>query len=110
MIRISKGDRYVLRFLWINDIDFGNPEIVIYQYTRVVLGLNCSPFLLGATLSHDASNNKFENPKVGEKLKQSLNVDVVFGAETPAEVYELYKETKLRLSKGSFHLYKISVQ
>ena len=107
MIRVSKGDRDVLRFLWINDIDSENPEIVIYRYTRVVFGLNCSPFLLGATLSHHVSNYEFENPKVGEKLKQSLYVDdVVFGAETPAEVYELYKETKLCLSKGSFHLHK----
>ena len=48
-------------------------------------------------MSHHVSNYKFENPKVGEKLKQSLYV-----AETPAKVYELYKETKLCLSKGSF--------
>ena len=54
-------------------------------------------------MSHHVSNYKFENPKVGEKLKQSLYVDdIVFGAETPAKVYELYKETKLYLSKGSF--------
>ena len=107
MIRVSKGDRDVLRFLWINNIDSENPEIVIYQYTRVVIGLNCSPFLLGATWSHHVSNYKFENPKVGEKLKHSLYVDdVVFGAETPAEVYKLFKETKLCMSKGSFHFHK----
>ena len=45
MIHVDERDRDVLRFLWINGINAESPEIVTLRYTRVVFGLNCSPFL-----------------------------------------------------------------
>ena len=49
-IRVKERDRDFLRFLWIEDLEKDNPNIVIKRFTSVVFGLNCSPFLMSATI------------------------------------------------------------
>ena len=48
MVGITKEDRDVLRFLWVDDIEKKCPEIVVLRFTRVVFGVCSSPFLLNA--------------------------------------------------------------
>lgn len=50
-ICVNPKDRQVLKFLW---IDKQGQEIV-YVHNRVVFGVNCSPFLLGATIDYHLS-------------------------------------------------------
>ncbi|XP_050505275.1 uncharacterized protein LOC126883662 [Diabrotica virgifera virgifera] len=45
-ISVNSKDRDFLRFLWVNN---GGKEFV-FRHKRVVFGVNCSPFLLGATI------------------------------------------------------------
>ena len=49
-IRDVEEDRDFLRFLWISNFVENEPEVVVKRFTSVVFGLNCSPFLLGATI------------------------------------------------------------
>ena len=49
-IEVDKQQRDLMRFLWIDDINSEDPNIVIYRFCRVIFGVNCSPFLLNATL------------------------------------------------------------
>ena len=49
-IREVEEDRDFLRFLWISNFVENEPEVVVKRFTSVVFGLNCSPFLLGATI------------------------------------------------------------
>ena len=41
-----------LRFLWVDNILTDNPHLVIMRFTRVVFGVNSSPFLLNGTVRH----------------------------------------------------------
>ena len=50
-VSIAPEDRDVLRFLWIDDVTSPEPRIVVYRFTRAVFGVNCSPFLLNASIS-----------------------------------------------------------
>ena len=49
-IRVDERDRDYLRFLWVDDIRKEEPEIVAKRFTSVIVGVNSSPFLLGATI------------------------------------------------------------
>ena len=51
-IEIARQDRDCLRFLWVQDVDSDVVNPVVYRFCRVVFGLNCSPFLLNATLQY----------------------------------------------------------
>lgn len=51
-VSIAPEDRDVLRFLWIDDAASPKPRIVVYRFTRAVFGVNCSPFLSNASISH----------------------------------------------------------
>ena len=51
MITVDEKDRDALQFLGIDDIYAADPKLVCYRFTKVGFGLNCSPFLLGATLN-----------------------------------------------------------
>ena len=55
-VSIAPEDRDLLRFLWIDDITKDNPEIVIRRFTRVVFGVNSSPFLLNGTISRHVNS------------------------------------------------------
>ena len=58
-------------------------------------------------MSHHISNYKFEDPKIGGKLSQSIYVDdVVSGCENSKEAYDLYQTSKSCLAEGGFHLRK----
>lgn len=50
MIETNEENRPFLRFLWWENVD--KKKMKIYQHHRVVFGMNCSPFLLGAVISH----------------------------------------------------------
>ena len=49
-IREVEEDRDLLRFLWIANIEENESDVTVKRFTSVVFGLNCSPFLLGATI------------------------------------------------------------
>lgn len=43
---VNTDDRDFLRFLWIDD----KGQLIVYRHARVVLGVNCSPFMLSAVI------------------------------------------------------------
>ena len=47
---VSEEDRYVLRFLWFDDLKREYPQIIVLQFARVVFGVSSSPFLRNATV------------------------------------------------------------
>ena len=107
MITVDEQDRDALRFLWIDDIYANDPKLVCYRFSKVVFGLNCSPFLLGATLNYHIQNCKLDDAKLKEILTQSTYVDdVVMGADTVERAYGIYEKAKSFLLKGGFNLRK----
>ena len=107
MITVDEKDTDPLQFLWIDDIYATDPKLVCYRFTKVVFGLNCSPFLLGATLNYHIQNFKLDDPKLKDTLGESTHVDdVLMGADTVERAHEIYTRAKAFLLKGGFNLRK----
>ena len=51
-IEIDPEHRDFLQFLWLDDVNKESPEIKLLRFTRVVFGVNASPFILNATIRH----------------------------------------------------------
>ena len=55
-INVDKKDRDLLRFLWFkNLLNEHQVELCKYRFTRVIIGANCSQFLLNATIENHVS-------------------------------------------------------
>ena len=62
MTVVKEEDRDVLRFLWVDDVNSAEPKIVENRFSRVVFGVNSSPFLLNATLLKCITSHEREDP------------------------------------------------
>jgi len=51
-VEVKLRDQDCLQFLWVNNVDNEQVDPVVYRFCRVVFGVNCSPFLLNATLQY----------------------------------------------------------
>ena len=49
-ISVGKERQNFLRFLWFDDIFYIDPSILVYRFSKLIFGLNSSPFLLNVTL------------------------------------------------------------
>ena len=107
MISVSPSDHDVLGFLWTKDPYAEDLKIQKLRFARVVFGVSCSPFLLNATLRHHIKKYHITHPDIVNILTESTYVnDVIFGADTKEEAYELYRSSKELMSHGQFNLQK----
>lgn len=72
-IEVAEEDRDFLRFLWYSDENM--EHIQEFRHCRVVFGVNCSPFLLAATIDNHLSNCSEEYQETASTLKKSFYVD-----------------------------------
>jgi len=106
-IEVNPRDRDALRFLWVDDVNSETINPIVYRFNRVVFGVNCSPFLLNATLHHHLESYKEEDPDFTYKMQNSFYVDdLVTGEQTKEESLDTYRTAKSRLAAGGFKLRK----
>ena len=74
-IAVDEQQRDLMRFLWIDDVRKDDPNIEIYRFCRVIFGMNCSPFLLNATLLHHVTEYYASDPALAEYILSGLYVD-----------------------------------
>ena len=99
--------RDVLRFLWIQNNNAQPVEVITLRFTLVVFGVNCSPFLLNATIRHHMETYKSTDPEFVKKFLLSIYVDdVSFGSDGVQSTYDLYMKAKNHLKEGGFLLRK----
>ena len=105
-IEINEKDRDFLRFLW-----FIDGELRSFRHKRVVFGLTCSPFLLGAVIELHISNilrditNDKRTTKIMEKLSKSFYVDNCLTSVRSTEELDFFMYTaKEIMENGSFDL------
>ena len=104
MIAVDERDCDVLRFLWVYEEE---PGLRVYRFTRVVFGVSSSPFLLNATVRHHLEPFLESNEVVVKRLLQSTYVDnIITGAKTENEAFELYALSKGIFRQGGFNLRK----
>ena len=105
-IRILERYRDFLRFLWVDDIKKDNPEVVVKRFTSVLFGLNCSPFLLGATITVHMEKFCDVNPELIMRFLNDLyRDDRVSGVQELQEGYDFYLYIKIFM-RGGFSLRK----
>jgi hypothetical protein len=94
-VGVQVQDRDKIRFLWLKDPTkaASQENIVVMRFARVPFGLNCSPFLLAATMIHHLK--KYPLSKCAHKLLKNHYVDnCITGAESIDEAKEFYSEAK----------------
>ena len=88
-----------------DDVTKEHPNLCVYQFTRVVFGVSSSPFLLNATLKYHLEWFLKSNEAIVNQLLQSTYVDdVISGADTNEEAFELYTQAKHIFRQGGFNL------
>ena len=106
-VEVKLRDRDCLRFLWVNNVDSEQVDPVVYRFCRVVFGVNCSPFLLNATLQYHLDTFAEIDPKFVRIMKRSFYVDdLVTGDKTTQAASEMHDKAKERLQLGGFKLRK----
>ena len=106
-IAVDEQQRDLMRFLWIDDVRKDDPNIEIYRFCRVIFGMNCSPFLLNATLWHHVTEDYASDPALAEYILSRLYVDDLTACgEDDDEAYTLYKTTNSCFAAGRFNLRK----
>ena len=83
------------------------PELRIFRYTRVVFGMSSSPFLLNATVKYHLERFLDSNEATVKRLLRSTCVDdIISGANSDEEAFELYTQAKETFRQGGFNLRK----
>ena len=84
-IGIQENEHDVTRFLWLRDVSCGvnNSNVVVYHFCRVLFGLICSAFLLGATLKFHL--RKEDSPLTLNILKNMYVDNVLIGTDSVEE-------------------------
>ena len=107
MISVAENNRDVLQFLWVDDLARHPPDIRILRFTRVVFGVSSSPFLLNATIKYHLELYYDSYPELIERLVHSTYVDdIITGASSEDEAFDLYTQVKEILCRGGFNLRK----
>ena len=99
-VSLREEDRDVHRFLWLQDA-----EVRVMRFRRVTFGVNCSPYLLNATIRHHLA--RCDESHVVRELKDNMYVDDwLTGADSPeeatcmfAEASSIMADAKMKLSK-----------
>ena len=112
-IELDQQHRNLVRLLWFKNIEnidyknFENNELIELRFTRILFGVNSSPFLLAATLLHHMKLYESIDPEFVKKVIDDFHVDdLISGAKTEGEAFEFYCKTKERLQDASFNLRK----
>lgn len=95
MIAVQNKDQDYLLFLWWEHLS--SEKVKIFRHKRVVFGLVCSPFILGAVINNHLDNVNNDDKAVALKLKKSLYVDNSVTSVNSMEEYEDFKSRAVRI-------------
>ena len=93
-LQISVADCHLdfLRFLWFDDVFKDISKEVIFRFCRVIVGANCSQYLLNSVIRYHASQYKSIGKNFSEKVAKGLFVDGFNSTvHSVTEAKELYK-------------------
>ena len=102
-VSVIDEHRDYLRFIWMAD----DESIEIFRFNHVVFGINCSPFLLNATIRHHVEKYVLEYNNLSKQFIRDLDVDdFASGVNTFEEGVKLYEFSKSCMSDAGFDLRK----
>ena len=104
-IHIKEKERESLKFHWIENLT--NNTIQILRFTRLVFGLNQSPFILEGTLKTHFERYESMYLELIRKIRDDMYVDdLVTGGESLQEVEKIKSDSIELFEKGGFKLHK----
>ena len=106
-IRIRENERDFLRFHWSEKANYD--IIKIYRFTRLVFGLNQSPFILEGTLKIHFENHKYIGifRELIERLKDDMYVDdLMTGGESTSKVGKIKGDSVNFFQRRVFNVHK----
>lgn len=103
---IHKEDRDVTRFFWSED-PWNDSSTVIYRFCRVLFGINCSPFLLAATIKEHIKKYAESKPLAYDLLNRRVYVDDVIGGcddidtalQLSSDCVDIFRDASMLLRK-----------
>ncbi|GBL94651.1 hypothetical protein AVEN_83970-1 [Araneus ventricosus] len=106
-IEVDEKDRDVSRFLFTDDPTDGSKSPQIYRFTRVLFGVNSSPFMLAATIKHHLRKYQGIYPETSEFLNNCIYVEDIIGGHqntedayrTSTECMHIFREAGMTLHK-----------
>lgn len=87
-IRLNSNDRHFLKFLWYDMKD----QLKVFRHKRVVFGLTCSPFLLGAVIQHHLTTTLEGSSKYSSEFLTSLRTS--FYVDNSIISFDHYEEVR----------------
>ncbi|UYV75623.1 hypothetical protein LAZ67_13000781 [Cordylochernes scorpioides] len=73
MITVQLQDQDFFRFLWWDQTD--PMKLTVFRHERVVFGLNCSPFILGAVIDHHLNSVPGPAAEIAKTMARSFYMD-----------------------------------
>ncbi|UYV63786.1 hypothetical protein LAZ67_2005619, partial [Cordylochernes scorpioides] len=100
-IEVKEEYRDYLRFLWWKN----NHQIQVFRHKRVVFGVTCSPYLLGAVILHHLKGVSSEFGALPQKLMECFYIDnCVTSVDTEAELVDLVENSTEIFAKAKMDL------
>ena len=105
-IRMMEEDRDLLRFLYRSD---KNSAPKIYRFTRVIFGLNPSPFQSIHTVQEHSRRMQIQFPLAAEVVLSFMYVDdLIISSDDSNQLKSLYRDLKSMFKEGGFTLTKFT--
>ena len=104
-IKVHPDDQNALRFLWKENGDPNEP-LLIYKMLRLPFGLNCSPFLLQATLNHHFKQFSESHPVCSLLESKFYMDDLVSAVKNESTAISMYDDSMQLMSLASMELKK----
>lgn len=106
-IEVRLRDRDCLRFLWVKNVDREHVDLVVYRFCHIVFGVNCSPFLLNATLQYQLDTFIKVDPEFVRMMKRCFYMDdLISGEKTTQDAIQWHDKAQTKLALGGFKLRK----
>ena len=107
MVAIDETDHDALRLILVDEASKEQPNLKVYHFACVVFGVSASPFLLNATKRFHLERHLDTYKTFFYRLLHCTYVDdIVSGANTEVEAFNLYTVTKAIFLKGGFNMRK----
>ncbi|GFW25950.1 integrase catalytic domain-containing protein [Trichonephila clavipes] len=110
-LQICLADQHkdAVRFIWSDDEPcvHKRPKLQVYRFNRVNFGVNSSPFLLAATITHHIKKYKHEFPDTVELLDRNFYVDdLISGGNEFEEALQTSRRAKNIMEAAGMDLRK----
>ena len=100
-IVINEEDRDVIRFLFTEDPFNDSTPLQVFRFSQVLFGLNCSPFLLAATIKHHLRKYKEIHPDA-----VNISINDLIGSHPIENALAMSLESINIFQDGSLELHK----